>query len=126
LVLPPFWFLLQGSVLVADAAAGASHFGLEHFATVLVSPHVISSGVNSFVFAGGSALLALLIGWTTAWIVERTNTPLRGLAYLTAIISLGTPYILYVGAWLLFFGKAGPINQLYRSLTGNSDVLLNI
>src|SRR6185369_2102185 len=48
------------------------------------------------------------------------------LAYLTAIISLGTPYILYVTAWLLFFGKAGPVNHLYRTLTGSTDVLINI
>ena len=78
------------------------------------------------VFAAASAALALLVGWVTAWIVERTNTPLKPLAYLTAIISLGTPYILYVTAWLLFFGKAGPVNHLYRTLTGNTDVLINI
>ena len=77
-------------------------------------------------FAAASAALALLVGWVTAWIVERTNTPLKPLAYLTAIISLGTPYILYVTAWLLFFGKAGPVNHLYRTLTGNTDVLINI
>jgi iron(III) transport system permease protein len=71
-------------------------------------------------------VVALGIGWTTAWIVERTNTPLKPLAYLTAIISLGTPYILYVTAWLLLLGKAGPINQLYRTLTGTSDVLINV
>ena len=72
------------------------------------------------------AALALAIGWISAWIVERTNTPLKLLAYLTAVISLGTPYILYVTAWLLLLGKAGPINQLYRTLTGTSDVLLDV
>ena len=82
--------------------------------------------MNSLVFAAASAALALVIGWVTAWIVERTNTPLKALAYLTAIISLGTPYILYVTAWLLFFGKAGPVNHLYRTLTGSTDVLINI
>src|SRR5712691_7620275 len=54
-----------------------------------------------FLIRGSSAVVALLIGWVTAWIVERTNTPLKPLAYLTAIVSLGTPYILYVSAWLL-------------------------
>ena len=77
-------------------------------------------------FAAGSAVVALVIGWATAWIVERTNTPLKPLAYLTAIISLGTPYILYVGAWLLVFGKAGPVNQLYRYLSGTTDILINV
>src|SRR5262249_53013729 len=84
--------------------------------------------INSLVFAAASAALALVIGWVTAWIVERTNAPLKGLAYVTAIISLGTPYILYVTAWLLFFGKAGPINQFYRFVTDapRDVVLINI
>ena len=58
--------------------------------------HFVDHQLNSLIFAAASAALALLIGWVTAWIVERTNTPLKALAYLTAIISLGTPYILYV------------------------------
>jgi ABC-type spermidine/putrescine transport system, permease component I len=93
---------------------------------VLGSRRFLVTSANSLVFAAGSAVVALGIGWTTAWIVERTNTPLKPLAYLTAIISLGTPYILYVTAWLLLLGKAGPINQLYRTLTGTSDVLINV
>ena len=82
--------------------------------------------MNSLVFAAGSAVVALVFGWISAWIVERTNTPFKALAYLTAIISLGTPFILCVGAWLLFFGKAGPVNQLFRHLTGATGVLINI
>lgn len=123
LVLPPFVFLLKASV--ADAQRGGE-WSLVNFESVLGSRRFLITSANSLVFAAGSAVVALAIGWTTAWIVERTNTPLRPLAYLTAIISLGTPYILYVTAWLLLFGKAGPVNQLYRSLTGNSDVLINV
>ena len=123
LVLPPFVFLLKASVV--DAQRGGE-WSLANFEAVLGSRRFLVTSANSLVFAAGSAVVALAIGWTTAWIVERTNTPLKRLAYLTAIISLGTPYILYVTAWLLLFGKAGPINQLYRTLTGTSDVLINV
>ena len=123
LVLPPFVFLLKASVV--DAQRGGE-WSLANFEAVLGSRRFLVTSANSLVFAAGSAVVALGIGWTTAWIVERTNTPLKPLAYLTAIISLGTPYILYVTAWLLLFGKAGPINQLYRTLTGTSDVLINV
>ena len=123
LVLPPFVFLLKASVV--DAQRGGE-WSLVNFESVLGSRRFLITSANSLVFAAGSAVVALAIGWTTAWIVERTNTPLKPLAYLTAIISLGTPYILYVTAWLLLFGKAGPVNQLYRTLTGTSDVLINV
>ena len=123
LVLPPFVFLLKASIV--DAQRGGE-WSLANFEAVLGSRRFLVTSANSLVFAAGSAVVALGIGWTTAWIVERTNTPLKPLAYLTAIISLGTPYILYVTAWLLLFGKAGPINQLYRTLTGTSDVLINV
>jgi iron(III) transport system permease protein len=126
LVLPPFLFLLQGSITVAGPTQDAGEIGLGNFEAVIRSRHFVATSVNSLVFAALSALVALVIGWVTAWIVERTNAPLKGLAYLTAIISLGTPYILYVTAWLLFFGKAGPVNHLYRTLTGSTDVLINI
>jgi iron(III) transport system permease protein len=126
LVVPPFVFLVQGSFTIAGPTPSAWEWGLGNFAAVLRGRHIVASTVNAFVFAALSAALALFVGWVTAWIVERTNTPFKPLAYLTAIISLGTPYILYVTAWLLFFGKAGPLNHLYRTLTGNTDVLVNI
>ncbi len=126
LVIPPFLFLIQASLTVAGPTPSTSTFGLDNFEAVLRGRHIITTTINSVMFAALSAALALLVGWVTAWIVERTNTPLKPLAYLTAIISLGTPYILYVTAWLLFFGKAGPVNHLYRTLTGNTDVLINI
>ena len=126
LVVPPFLFLIQGSLTIAGPTHDAGEIGLGNFEAVIRSRHFLSTSVNSLVFAAASAFVALVIGWVTAWIVERTNAPLKGLAYLSAIISLGTPYILYVTAWLLFFGKAGPVNHLYRTLTGSSDVLINI
>lgn len=128
LVLPPLILLVRGSVSV-PVSQTVSRFGLDHFEAVLQSRYFLTSLWHSLVFAAGSAVLALLLGWVSAWIVERTNTPLKSLAYLTAIISLGTPYILYVSAWLLFFGRAGPVNHLYRMLIGSSDssdVLINI
>jgi iron(III) transport system permease protein len=126
LVVPPLIFLLQGSVIIAGAPNEATRWGLENFQSVLGGRRFVGTALNTLAFAAGSAVIALVVGWIMAWIVERTNAPLKGLAYVTATISLGTPYILYVSAWLLVFGKAGPVNQLYRTLTGSTDVLINI
>jgi iron(III) transport system permease protein len=126
LVVPPLIFLLQGSLTIAGPPSEATRWGLENFQNVIGGRRFVATTLNSLWFAAGSAAIALVVGWVMAWIVERTNAPLKGLAYVTAIISLGTPYILYVSAWLLVFGKAGPVNQLYRTLSGSTDVLINI
>ena len=59
-------------------------------------------------------MLALGFGGLVAWLVERTNAPFKALAYLTAIISLGTPYMLYVIAWLFLLGRTGPLNAPHQ------------
>jgi iron(III) transport system permease protein len=61
-----------------------------------------------------------------AWFVERTSTPLRSLAYLWAIVSLGTPYILYVTAWLFLLGRSGPINAVLMAMTGSAAPVFNV
>ena len=125
LVLPPLWFLLQGSVTVAGRGV-ANRLALDNYAGLVSQRGFLQSALNSLVFAVGSAIVALVIGGVNAWIAERTNAPFRPLAYLTTIISLGTPYVLYVGAWLLLLNRSGPINQLWRDLTGQSGVLIDV
>ena len=61
-----------------------------------------------------------------AWLVERTNAPFKTLAYVTSVVSLGTPYVVYAVSWLFLLGRVGPANDLYRMLTGSQDVLFNI
>src|SRR3970282_821607 len=81
--------------------------------------------VNTLCFSTGSALLATLIGGIVAWVVTRTDTPLRGLGYFTAFASFGTPFILYTIGWLLLLGKAGPVNYWLGRLLDQKG-LLNI
>jgi iron(III) transport system permease protein len=124
LVLPPLVFLIKGALTITQG--GETRIGLDRFITVLSQKGIWTSAFNSFVFALGSALLALIIGGVNAWLVERTDTPFKPLAYLTTIISLGTPYVLYTSAWLLLLARSGPINSWYRELTGETGVLINV
>ena len=100
LVLPPLLFLVEGAVTVTEPG-GAWHFSLHRFGAIVAQRGFLQSTANSFIFSLGSAIFALVLGGVMAWLVERTNTPLKPLAYLTTIISMGTPYVLYVCAWLL-------------------------
>jgi iron(III) transport system permease protein len=125
-VLPPVWVLLEGSFSLTKTDGSAGAFTLTHFARLLDDPRLATSVTNSLVFAMCSTCVSLIFGGTLAWLVERTNVPFKRLAYLTTVISMGTPYILYVSAWLFLLGRAGPFNQLYRSALDTTDNLINV
>jgi iron(III) transport system permease protein len=125
LVVPPLIFLLKGS-LFTPTADGGLLFSLDSYRVVLTERGILKSMSNSFVFAVGSALCAVMLGGVIAWLAERTNAPFKLLAYLTTVTSLGTPYILYISAWLMLLGRSGPLNTLYRQITGSTAPLINV
>ncbi len=67
-----------------------------------------------------------MLGGSIAWIVVRTDSPLRGLGYFTAFASFGTPFILYTIGWLLLLGKAGPVNYWLKILFDQTTPVLNV
>jgi iron(III) transport system permease protein len=81
---------------------------------------------NTFVYAVGSAVVAIALGTIQALIVERTDTPGRDYVFLGAIVSLGVPHLLYTVGWLLLLGKAGPVNDLLRILSGGIAAPINV
>ena len=126
LMLPPLWILLQDSVTTTNAIGDVTGFTAGHFGKLFTDKDALRSIWNSLVFAGGSTVLSLVVGGVLAWLVERTNAPFKILAYLATIVSLGTPYILHVIAWLFLLGKVGPLNDIYRSIMGGTDSLFNV
>lgn len=125
LMLPPLVMLAQGSIAETDPTGAVQGWTLRHFRTLVEEKGAALSLWNSLVFAAGSTVLSLAVGGLMAWLVERTNAPLRFLATLATIISLGTPYILHVVAWLFLLGPVGPVNQLWK-LAGGTGKLLEV
>jgi len=126
LVVPPVLILLQVSLTDVNPDGSAGAMTWRHYADLFSDPHLYESAANSLLFAVGATTVSLLFGGVLAWIVERTNAPLKVLAYLTTIVSLGTPYVLYVTAWLFLLGRSGPFNDAWRSMTGATTQLVNV
>jgi len=116
LVVPPLIFLLNGSLHTTTVTGGLGDFTFAYYRRLVGDRQFFGSLGNSLVFAVGSMAIALAFGGLVAWLVERTNAPFKSFAYLTAIISLGTPFVLYVIAWLFLFGRNGPLNDLVTTL----------
>lgn len=125
-IVPPFVFLSYSSLHQLDASGAFGAFTLEHFAAIFSSRALGPMLLNSVVYALGSALLALSIGAAQAWLAERTDASFRQILYVASIVSLGIPYVLYIVAWLLFLGKAGPFNSTLQYLFGGTEPYINV
>ena len=125
LVLPPAFILLEVSFSETRLDGGLGAFTWRHYGQLFADPHLYASALNSMVFAAAATSISLVFGGVLAWVTERTNAPFKPLATLTAIISLGTPYILYVTAWLFLLGRAGPFNDAWRNL-GGAGLLVDV
>ncbi|HTP93352.1 MAG TPA: hypothetical protein VMJ52_16530, partial [Xanthobacteraceae bacterium] len=96
LVIPPLIFLLNGSLHTTTVTGALGEFTFAYYRQLLADRQFFGSLANSIVFSIGSMAIALCFGGLVAWLVERTNAPFKAFAYLTAIVSLGTPFVLYV------------------------------
>ena len=126
LVLPPLYSVIQTSLFTTKLTGEIDEFTFRYYQNLLRELQIVGPFLNTLYFSVGSALLATLMGGAIAWIVTRTDTPLRGLGYFTAFTSFGTPFILYTIGWLLLLGKAGPVNFWLKKLLHETEPVVNI
>ncbi|MGD9802446.1 MAG: ABC transporter permease [Hyphomicrobiaceae bacterium] len=126
LVVPPILVLAYTSLTTEGSGAASGAFTLEHFRSIFDNPRLYVSAWNSLLFSALSTILSVIFGGLLAWVVVRTNAPFGPLAYITAVVSLGTPYLLHVAAWTFLLGRTGPFNEAWRDLTGSSGLLMDV
>jgi iron(III) transport system permease protein len=90
-----------------------------NFERVFGDPQTYSHLVQTAVFAGGSLLLAFAISIGLAWLIERTDLPLRNVGYVLIVGALGIPNVVMVIAWTLMLNPtSGVINVTARTFWG--------
>ena len=102
-------------------------FTLQHYADVYGSARTYSLLLNSIVYSLGVGLLALSLGTGVAWVVERTNTPLRHLFFALALIPIILPGIVNTIAWVfLMSGRVGLLARGIAALFGQTEAPFTI
>jgi iron(III) transport system permease protein len=116
-VLPPFFYLIQSSVLV-PLPGFKTALGLENYARVLAINGWQLWG-TTLAFALGSSVLAIGLGFPSAWLLARTNVPFRQTVFVGAFLSLSAPLIVKGIGWILLLGpNNGLINVWLRAWFG--------
>jgi len=123
LVLLPLVFLVEESLNVGDPMAFPPQaYGFKNY--IAIFDEDLNVLVNTLIIAVVATVMAILIGFTLAWILTRTNVPGRQL--LERLMEL--PYYMtpLVGAlaWSVIAGpKSGFINQIWKAMGGRSDLV---
>lgn len=126
LVLPPVAYLIISSLYTTTFLGYFDEFTFAHFTGILDNPRFFANLLNTAIYSVGAAIVAIVIGVVIAWIVERTDTPLRPYMIVVSVVSLGTPHVLYTAAWLLVLGRAGPLNAILMALTGSNQPVFDV
>jgi iron(III) transport system permease protein len=116
LVVYPLAMLLVGAFTNINPTVGGwglDAFTTENFRDVLVNANVHRAVANSFIASLGGAMLAVAIGLFFAWVVARTDTPLKGMIEIAGMLPLFVPPLVAAFAWsLLGSPNTGIINVL--------------
>jgi iron(III) transport system permease protein len=107
----------------------AGHFTLDNFRQLVSTPAFVEPLITTVILSVSASLICCVVAAPLAWLVARTDMPLRGAVRALMTASFVTPPFLGAIAWeLLAAPNSGLINQAYRALTGagSDDYLLNI
>jgi iron(III) transport system permease protein len=126
LMVPPTIYLIRSSLHETNFDGSFGDLTLRYYRELVENDRFLGLALNSALYALGSAALALVLGGVQAWIVERTDTPMRGCMVVVAIVSLGIPSVLYTISFLLLLGRTGPFNQFLKWLTGSVDPVFDV
>lgn len=116
LALVPLFFLLN------DTFSGDSGPTLGAFARAYGGDSQAGKMMaNSLIFAGGSAVLALVVGTALAYVQVRTDAPFKGLFFAASLVPLIIPGVLYTVSWIFLADpKIGLLNtSLFEPLLGH-------
>src|SRR5262245_8641502 len=115
------------SVIVGTPGTAAAAYSLQNYGAVYADPLVYSALANTLVFALSTAVVALGIGTTIAWLVERTTLPGKAAVYTVMTVGLVLPSMFLAMGWVFLLNpKIGMLNTWLRGLVGGEVGPLDI
>lgn len=107
------------AMLAAQSVIIGGRLSLDAYAEVIGRSLYYQALLNTLIVGAGSAVLAVLFGTPLAWVVSRTDLPLRG-AIRSAITAafVAPPFLLAVAWVILAAPNTGVLNRLVTTVLG--------
>ena len=93
-----------------------TEFTLANYIRVLTSPSTFKLLLNTLYYAVGALTISFTLTVFFAWMIERTNIPLRPILLMGILAPIAFPGVVEAMAWILL---ANPSNGLYNILLRN-------
>jgi iron(III) transport system permease protein len=91
-------------------------FTLENYIVGFSNPLTYEMILNTFIFAGTGTVITVTLAILFAWLTERTDMPLRNLAWTLLLIPMAMPGLLFSIAWVLLVSpRIGVLNIWLRN-----------
>ena len=92
-------------------------FTVKNYLAAYGTPLTYRMILNTLIFASGGTAITLSIAILFAWLLERTDMPLRNLCWTLLLIPLAMPGLLFSMAYVfLFMPQSGVVNVFLRQL----------
>lgn len=126
LIVVPIGFLIYGSFSTGQPGS-PGQLTVSGYSRILSESATYWLIGRSLVYGFGSALVALLIGGSFAWLLQRTDVHGRRVASFLALFPLFIPSVLSTLAWVMLLdNRIGIINLWLQSLFGLHAAPLNV
>ncbi|HME63099.1 MAG TPA: iron ABC transporter permease [Candidatus Binatia bacterium] len=125
LVLTPLFLMILNSFQTARPGQPIV-WGMEGWIKAFTTPGIVNAMINTFTLAITRQSLALVIGAFFAWLIARTDIPMKGMLEFFFWLSFFLPALPETMGWILLLDpKYGLLNQGLMTL-GLSQPLFNI
>lgn len=116
IVIIPLTYLIIFSFRSGTAAAPGD-WTLQNYTLVYTSKLTYEALSNTLIYTTMVATLSMAIAGLLAWLVERTDMPGRGVAWVMILLPMAMPGMLSSMAWILLLGpRIGLINVVLRAM----------
>jgi len=124
LVLGPVLMLVMSSFKETDGTLPFQDgvpWTIENYIRILTRPQTYSVLFNTFIYAIGALAVSFSLSMTFAWLIERTDMPLRNLLFVVIIAAIGIPNVIVGISYAILLNPAnGLVNLAARGITGAS------
>ena len=114
---------------VLDGQPGDAHvaYTLKYYDEIFTDPFTYTVIYNTFVFSAVTLVVAMALGVPLAWLVERTDLPMKPAVLATMTLGLILPgFATAIGWQFLFHPRIGMVNLWLKDLFGLAEAPINI